>query len=530
MGLCRIIPKKEKEKMANVKEILPVAREEAVTTNGGAGERRRVAGYARVSTDKDEQFGSYESQIAYYTRYIESRSDWELVGVYTDEGITGTSTKKRSGFNRMVQDALDGRIDLIVTKSVSRFARNTVDSLVTIRKLKDVGCECFFEKENIYTFDGKGELLITIMSSLAQEESRSISANVSWGMKESMRRGNAYVPYSSFLGYDKGENGEMKINPLEAVTVIRIYGLYLQDYNPYQISKLLEEEGIPSPTGRRRWFTSTVESILKNEKYRGDALRQKTYTKDFLSKEKVVNSGEVPQYYITDHHEAIISAKVFEEVQEKLKAGKSRGTIKRCENPFSYRVRCGHCGALYGPKTWHIHTTSEKTIWMCNGKYKRDEICTSPILCEDDLRRFSIAGIRGLLADTARADAVFEAIREKEAYSRGYEAECDCFEAEIKRVGRLISENELRNVERAEEYRKRLLIAEEGLVRARKKTAECMQRGEDAAVFFNALKEIGEITKFDREVWDRVVMQLTVYSEDDVKIVFADGSEMSVIL
>ena len=174
--------------------------------------KRKVAAYARVSTDQEEQLTSYEAQVDYYTNYIKSRDDWEFVDVYTDEGISGTSTKHREGFNKMVEYAMAGNIDLIITKSVSRFARNTVDSLTTIRKLKDIGCECYFEKENIWTFDGKGELLLTIMSSLAQEESRSISENVKWGHRKRFADGKVTVPFGHFLGYKRGEDGNLVID------------------------------------------------------------------------------------------------------------------------------------------------------------------------------------------------------------------------------------------------------------------------------------------------------------------------------
>ena len=191
--------------------------------------RRRVAAYARVSTDSDEQFTSYEAQIDYYTRYIRARDDWEFVRVYTDEGISGVKTKNRDGFNEMLRDAMDGKIDLIVTKSVSRFARNTVDSLVAVRNLKEHGTEVFFEKENIWTLDSKGELLITIMSSLAQEESRSISENVTWGMRKRFADGKVSMPYKRFLGYDKGEDGRPVINEAEARIVRFIFRLFLEE-------------------------------------------------------------------------------------------------------------------------------------------------------------------------------------------------------------------------------------------------------------------------------------------------------------
>ena len=184
--------------------------------------KRRVAAYARVSTDHEEQLTSYEAQVDYYTNYIKSRDDWEFVSVYADEGITGCNTKKRDGFNKMVEDALAGGIDLIITKSVSRFARNTVDSLTTIRKLKEHKVECYFEKENIWTFDGKGELLLTIMSSLAQEESRSISENCTWGQRKRFSDGKFSVAFSNFLGYDRGENGELVVNEGQATIFSRI--------------------------------------------------------------------------------------------------------------------------------------------------------------------------------------------------------------------------------------------------------------------------------------------------------------------
>ena len=226
--------------------------------------KRRAAGYARVSTDSDEQFTSYEAQVDYYTQYILRHSEWEFVKVYTDEGISGTNTKHRDGFNEMIQDALDGKIDIIITKSVSRFARNTVDSLVTIRKLKDKGVEVFFEKENIYTFDSKGELLLTIMASLAQEESRSISENVTWGQRKRFADGKVSLPYKHFLGYKKGPDGLPEIVPEQAAIVTYIYDLFMLGLTTSAIARRLTDEGIPTPSGKVKWSSSTVECILTN--------------------------------------------------------------------------------------------------------------------------------------------------------------------------------------------------------------------------------------------------------------------------
>ena len=230
--------------------------------------KRRTAGYARVSTDSDEQFTSYEAQIDYYTKFIQARDDWEFVKVYTDEGISATSTKHRDGFKQMVKDALDGKIDLIVTKSVSRFARNTVDSLTTVRKLKEHGTEIYFEKENIYTFDSKGELLITIMSSLAQEESRSISENVTWGQRKRFADGKVSMPYKQFLGYEKGDDGTPVVNEEEAAIVRLIYRLFLEGKTPAGICRYLDAQGVPTPSGKQKWSQTTVNSMLSNEKYK----------------------------------------------------------------------------------------------------------------------------------------------------------------------------------------------------------------------------------------------------------------------
>lgn len=284
--------------------------------------KRRVAGYARVSTDLEEQATSYETQMTYYRNYIESREDWEFAGMYSDEGITATNTKKRTGCNLMIEDAISGKIDLIITKSVSRFARNTVDSLTTIRKLKEKGIEVYFEKENIWTLDAKGELMITIMSSLAQEESRSISENTTWGKRKQFADGKGSVGYSWFLGYDK----DFKVNEKQADTVRLIYKLFISGLSMYAITKELMSRGIKSPSGKDKWHISTVKSILNNEKYVGDVILYKTFSPDFPGKKRIPNNGEHQKYIQEDHHPAIISRETFRAVQEMRE---SRSNIER---------------------------------------------------------------------------------------------------------------------------------------------------------------------------------------------------------
>ena len=301
--------------------------------------KRRVAGYARVSTDQEDQVTSYEAQVEYYTNYIKNRNDWEFVKVYTDEGISGTNTKKREGFNTMVADALAGKIDLIVTKSVSRFARNTVDSLTTVRKLKDKGIEIYFEKENIWTLDSKGELLITIMSSLAQEESRSISENVTWGHRKRFADGKASWAYGRFLGLEKDkETGNVVVNQEQAETVRLIFRLFLEGMTPHAISLELMHRGIKSPGGKDKWYQQTVRSILTNEKYKGDVLLQKNFTVDFLQKKMKKNEGEVQQFYVEHHHEAIISPAVFDLVQMELETRKEGSSRYSGVSIFSNKI------------------------------------------------------------------------------------------------------------------------------------------------------------------------------------------------
>lgn len=288
--------------------------------------KRRAAAYARVSTDHEDQVTSYEAQVEYYTYYVRGRSDLKFAGVYTDEGITGTSTKRREGFKQMIADALNGKIDLIITKSVSRFARNTVDLLSTIRLLKEHGTEVYFERENISTFDSRGELLLSITASIAQEEARSVSENCKWGQRERFSKGKVTVPFKRFLGYDRGEDGSLVVNESQAATVRRIYADFLNGATPYAIAKTLTAEHIPTPGGKEVWSRNVVKSILTNEKYKGEALLQKVYTADYLTKEKRKNNGEVTRYYVTGSHEPIIPPETWAKVQEEFEKRKPHNT------------------------------------------------------------------------------------------------------------------------------------------------------------------------------------------------------------
>lgn len=313
--------------------------------------------------------------------------------MYTDEGVSGTHTAKREGFNRMIEDAINGKIDLIITKSVSRFARNTVDSLTKIRELKDHGVEVYFEKENIWTFDSKGEVLLTIMSSLAQEESRSISENVTWGWRKRFEDGKVSVAYSHFLGYDKGENGTLVINKEQAEIVKRIFNMFLEDYGIRAIACTLTDEKVIKPSGRSNWTPEDIKRILRNEKYAGNAILQKTYKVDLLSKRRI-NNGELKKYYVEGAHEAIISQEQFDLVQAELRrrsASPQQGVSSK--HLFSGKVFCGECGAMYGSKVWHSNDKYRSLGWCCNNKYGKTKICSTPKLKNSDLETVFLSAL-----------------------------------------------------------------------------------------------------------------------------------------
>ena len=330
----------------------------------------RVAAYCRVSTDQEDQLHSFDAQVDYYTKYIQNHEDYEMAGIYADEGISGTNTKKREQFKRMVADCERGKIDMIITKSISRFARNTQDCLMYSRKLKNLGIGIVFEKENINTMDSTGELLFTILSSLAQDESRNISENCKWGIRSKFKNGEMHINTSKFLGYDKDEDGKLVINEDEAKTVRRIYGEFLGGRNPQEIAKGLEDDGVLGCQGQTRWYTTTVIGILKNEKHMGDALLQKTYTADFLTKKQVKNHGEIAQVYVKNSHTGIIDKETWDAVQEEF--GRRDAFMKRhglakyvygsdC-NPFTSKIFCGECGSSYTKHSWKKRGVEQ---WQC---------------------------------------------------------------------------------------------------------------------------------------------------------------------
>ena len=340
--------------------------------------RIRVAAYCRVSTELEEQEGSYAAQVEYYTNKITDTPEWELAGIYADDGKSATNTKKRDDFNTMIQDALNGKIDMILTKSVSRFARNTVDSLVTIRKLKEKGVPVIFEKEGVNTMDGTGELLITLLSSLAQEESRNISENTKWGIVRRYEKGQVSVNHKKFMGYTKNAEGELVIVPEEATVVRLIFKQYLEGESVRKIADNLEMLGIKTATGKDKWDSAVIRQMLRNEKYMGDALLQKTYTVDFITKKRAQNKGIVPQFYVENNHEPIIPREIFYMVQEEMarraslcKAAVTKKKNQKKKYSSAYALTgiliCGECGREYKRVTWS-RGGNKKIVWRCTNR------------------------------------------------------------------------------------------------------------------------------------------------------------------
>ena len=366
----------------------------------------RLAAYARVSTNNEDQLYSFENQVKYYKDFAAMHPEYQLVDIYADEAITGTNTRRRDQFKRMIADCDSGKIDMVITKSVSRFARNTQDSLFYARKLRDMNIPILFERENINTLDGKGEVLFTILASLAQDESRSISENCAWGIRALFQQGTLHLNAERFLGYDKDKNGKLVINEQQAATVSRIFTEFMNGINPDIIAKRLRDENVPTATGGNNWTPSTIKSILQNEKHMGDALLQKYLTLDFLTGKTMPNDGRLEQFYVKGDHDAIVPKEYWEAVQLEIKrrenymAQHGLRTMGRYtdEQPFTSRVICGECGKVYWRRSWYRMGKTVK-VWQCGDRYieKGVQGCKNINLHEEELHNGFIRVWNGIL-------------------------------------------------------------------------------------------------------------------------------------
>lgn len=493
-------------------------------------QKLRVAAYCRVSTDTDEQATSYETQISHYTEYICSNPEWELAGVFADDGISATSTARREEFNHMIDECRNGKIDMIITKSISRFARNTVDCLNYIRDLKQMNIPVFFEKESINTMDAKGEVLLTIMASLAQQESESLSQNVKLGMQYRFQQGKVMVNTKCFLGYDKDEDGNLVINPEEAEIVKRIFREYLEGSGCGKICRGLERDGIKSARGNIKWHDSTVRKMLENEKYMGDALLQKTYTLDFLTKRRIKNTGEMPQYYVEDNHEPIISRETFMLVQEEIarrgynKDGKDirkRHSSKYCFTGLTY---CGECSGSYQITRWNVHG-KKKDVWRCKTRKNNFRDCSSRTVYNSKLQDAFVTALNIMLGDSSEYVEILTANLEQ-AIS---DSETDV----VQQIDSKLDELQSELTERMERRKNYDEISEE-IFRLRDQREKVIMDSCNRENFKRRITELkqfiastSEITEFDENLVRQMVEKVTIF-HDRILFEFRSGVEINV--
>ena len=507
----------------------------------------RVAPYCRVSTDKDEQLSSYEAQIEYYTEKIDSNQDWTMVRLYADEGKTGTSTKKRKEFLQMIRDCEKGKIDLVITKSVSRFGRNTLDGLNYVRRLKRLGVGVYFEKENVNTLYMDNEMILTFFFSQAQAESESLSGSVKWGHRKNFKDGKVYYQFDSFLGYRKGPDGQPEIDEEQAAVVRRIFARYLMGHSTCRICKDLMADGVKTARGKTTWHDSVIQSMLRNEKYIGDALLQKTYMADLFTHQQKKNIGELPKYYVHECHPAIIDRETFQKVQEELarRAGLKKTSSKTRTELGKYSGRyalneilvCGECGSPYRRRLW-MPNGEKRYVWRCLHRLEKGRrVCKdSPTLEEPALHAailsamnemFQMRTAKQTLRDSIQAalagssdpltlPAVENQIRalqelQLELFQLAVGAGADCVEYD----------EEIRQINMA----KTRLMA---------KKAELERQGQTAAEFDRRMEQIeheleqtsAALTDFDEVTVRQLISSIKVLGRDKLLILFKDGTEI----
>ncbi|MDL2289755.1 recombinase family protein [Clostridia bacterium OttesenSCG-928-F22] len=513
-----------------------------------------VCAYARVSTDSEDQLNSYNAQKEFYEQKIKENPDWNFAGIFADEGITGTSLNKRKHFNQMIRQCRHGKIKLILCKSVSRFARNTVDCLNIVRELKALGIAVYFEKENVNTLKESSEFLLTLFSGFAQAESESLSANVIWGKRKSMQDGNVIFQYKKLLGYTKGEDGKPVVVPEEANIIIRIYREYLAGYSLKRIMEGLIQSGIASPS-EKGWSRQSISNILKNEKYVGDALLQKTYRMDCISKQVRKNNGELPMYLVKNNHEAIISRELFNRVQEEMsrRAGKrtvdtDTGRTKQGKFSSKYalteRLVCGECGTRYRRCTWTERSGEKKVVWRCISRLSSGrKFCKdSPTIEEGRLHDGIMRALNQVLSEK---EDIIRTLRHSLATSIGgdeYALNIPIIEKRLKELtaqrDKLMSQ--LGSEPKKEAQNEMTLIGlTKELQDLREKLLELQQNQEimqrNNAHISEVFKELEDaprqLCEYDDRLTASVIEQITVLSDEEIRVkMIALGIEADVAL
>ena len=509
--------------------------------------QKRVAAYCRVSTQQEEQINSYEVQTRYYTEKINAEPKWKLVRIFADKGISGTSTKHRDEFNKMIRMCKRGRIDMIITKSISRFARNTVDCLKYIRLLKDNNVDVFFEEQGIHSIDKGSEFYITVYGSIAQSESENISANVRWGKEQAAREGKVSFKYKNFLGYRKGADGEPEIVPEEAETIRYIYRRFLAGDSYQTIMENLQNKNILTPSGKTTWRYGTLHSILTNERYMGDAVINKTYTVDCISKKTKRNNGERAKYYVENNHPAIIDRVTFGKVQEevarrsglqKVKQVGTKTELGKYSSKYALTelLVCGECGTPYRRCTW-TSCGNKRIVWRCISRldYGKKRCHDSPTMGEEELHRAIMRAVQTVAMQNIK---LLQTLKSHIATT----VKCD--DSEDKKL-----EIKVRLAEINEEFQKAMSLVsvddDNNVVIEQRLTELIMERdmlNKELAKYAenensSAQSKINEIVRltdilenqpmqFNDELVRQILQCVVVESKDLIKVIFNDGTEI----
>ena len=513
----------------------------------------RVAAYCRVSTDSEEQLNSYENQKSYYTEKIMTTPNWTMADIFADEGITGTSTSKRKDFLRMIRQCRQGKIDMILTKSISRFARNTVDTLNYTRELRSLGIPVYFEEQNINSIHPESEFLIALHAAFAQSESESASSRVKWGIHQAMKGGKVSIQYGALLGYEKGADGRPAIVPEEAETVRLIYELYLAGKTLRAIRDELVSSGRLNAGGTTAWTLSNLQTILTNEKYVGDVLRQKTFRQDCISKKVIQNTGQLTKYLIQDHHEAIISRETYDAVQIEIARRRAQTGSTRKSAPtglgrysgkyaLSGLLFCGECGTAYRRVVWTQHS-EKRAVWRCTSRldYGKKYCRNSPTLDEQPLQEAILKAINAAMSDhdTLSAQLVDDMAQELSPIP-GESMSLGDIDRAIAELGKqfdalLLEAADTNDVSAYTERFQSISSAMDALKRRKANILSIRQEQEQLTRRVNAavtvMKTISaELTEWDDDVVHQLLEKVTVLEGFKIKVTFRNGQETEQIV
>ena len=495
----------------------------------------RVAAYCRVSTEEEEQQGSFEIQKLYYTEKINSTPEWEVAGIYADDGISGVHTKKRDGFNQMIQDCKKRKIDLILTKSISRFARNTLDSIQYVRMLKQMGIAVVFEKENINTATMNSEMILTVLSAFAQAESESISQNVARGKRMGYKHGKFAFPYGRIIGYRKGADGKPEIIPEQAEIIRLIFNSYLQGDSLQSIKAKLETAGALTARGNTEWSAQSIQRILQNEKYCGDVLLQKTFTEDVLTGVHKKNTGQLPQYYIENYHEGIVSKQMFREVQAEIARRNSKSAANQRKHrrgrynskyALSERLVCGNCGSPYKRVTWNIHGRKQ-IVWRCVNRIEYGtKFCgSSPSVPEEKLHRAILKAVQDLAANftdevAAQINGILHSIQTGESIKPNLQEQLEQTQQEFDRLLEMSLDFD-ENTPFLDDKLKKLNNKIKSLKKAIEDSAARQEKASQPEMLLSA--KVLQIQEYDDALTARIIEKITVRSRNEIEIRFIGG-------